>query len=258
MFDWVFERANSQREQRKTLLQLSALFLCLSVSVAAIIRFCSWPMRERGTENVYIQYVSAAKCCCRGQQPVSNGLLWIGGRILCLSTCLSTLFTRLSEHVCVCVTERACVCMCLRAWMCACACAEIMRGVDLMKPSRQTWQTCTSLFSFFCLSISHCLLPCYIWMRSGSVSAAIYAQWMAKPSMGKIHAKQPYTTQGLNEEKAAARSRRQVCCIYRFKQYNLKSQFTQIAHTHKNRFSQISNHAHDVMFLSSVKEIIFW
>lgn len=173
--------ANSQREQRKTLLQLSALFLCLSASVAAIIRFCSWPMRERGTKNVYIQYVSAAKCCCRGQQPVSNGLLWIEGRILCLSTCLSSLFTSLCEHVCV--WGRPCVCTCLRACVCVCArwCGvEIMRMVELMKPSRQTWQTCTSLFFFF-LSLSP-LPP--IWIHSDFQLLLMPKGWrMAKPSV---------------------------------------------------------------------------
>ena len=147
MFDWVFERANSQREQRKTLLQLSALFLCLSVSVAAIIRFCSWPMRARGTENVYIQYVSAAKCCCRGQQPVSNGLLWIGGRILCLSTCLSTLFTSLCERVCV------CVCECVGVH--ECVCRDYERGRADETQQTDTANMHLSVFFFSCLSISH-------------------------------------------------------------------------------------------------------
>lgn len=148
-FDWVFERANSQREQRKTLLQLSALFLRLSVSVAAIIRFCSWPMRARGTENVYIQYVSAAKCCCRGQQPVSNGLLWIGGRILCLSTCLSTLFTSLCVRVCLC--ERVCVCVCVHE----CVCRDYERGRADETQQTDTANMHLSVFFFSCLSISH-------------------------------------------------------------------------------------------------------
>lgn len=147
MSDWVFERANSQRERRKTLLQLSALFLCPSVSVFAIIRFCSWPTRERRTENVYIQYVSAAKCCCCGQQPVSNGLLWIGGRILCLSTCLSTLFSRLCEHVCE--IKRAGVCVC--EWVHECV-QRLWEGWSRQTDMANMYLSVFSFFSCLCLS----------------------------------------------------------------------------------------------------------
>lgn len=179
MFDWVFERANSHREQRKTLLQVYALFLRPSVFVAAIIRFCSWPMRKRGTENVYIQYVSAAKCCCRRQQPVSA----LNRRKNTLLVHLSLNAIHQSVWACLWVRERHCVCG-LNAWIyneCVCLCSvEIMRG--------QSWWNLVDrhgkhVMSVFFFSASYSLLPCNIWMLSASVWAAAYAQWIAKPSI---------------------------------------------------------------------------
>lgn len=45
--------------------------LPLSVCLCRCYNQVLFVTNEWGTENVYIQYVSAAKCCCRGQQPVS-------------------------------------------------------------------------------------------------------------------------------------------------------------------------------------------
>lgn len=179
MFD-LSVRANSQRAQQKTLLHLSALFLRPFVSVTTIIRFCSWPMRARGTGNVYIHFVSAEKCCCRGQQPASNGLLWIGWRILCLSTCLSTLFSGLWEHVCVTQTWRHCVSVCVFS------CWLEMRKMDRADETQRTDKAniCPSLF-LFCLPGSSPLLHPHaprLW------SSVIYAQTMVWPVMGEINA----------------------------------------------------------------------
>lgn len=129
-----------------------------------------------------------------------------------------------SVWACVCVRERPSVCVCV--WWCS---VDIMRGIELMKPSRQTWQTCTSLFSFFPWPPPHS----YIWILSGSVSAAIYAQWRAKASMSKINAKHPYTKSGWPlKVQQVQRNHVHSLLIHlelnRLKQYNLCTRCSQL------------------------------
>lgn len=81
---------------------------------------------------------------------VTAGLLWaaLNRRKNTLLVHLSLSTIQWSVWACVRVGDRTCVR--LRAWMCVCA-HVVQRWWELMKPSRQTWQTCTSVSFFPCL-----------------------------------------------------------------------------------------------------------